>query len=92
MNERLCEDHSEHSQPIPRDVIDNIIENIQKSSFFVATSRTGHEHPSLVRERLLQMVGKWREEGVGTYRDLRHILHQYGVMTLLVSLGPISAN
>ena len=90
VNERLCEDHSEHGQLIPRDVIDNIIENIQKSSFFVATSRTGHEHPSLVRERLLQMVGKWGEEGVGTYRDLRHILHQYGVMTLLVSLGPIS--
>ena len=92
VNERLCEDHSEHCQLIPRDIIDSIIENIQKSSFFVATSRTGHEHPSLVRERLLQMVGKWGEEGVGTYRDLRHILHQYGVMTLLVSLAPISAN
>ena len=90
LNERLCEDHSEHCQLIPRDIIDSIIENIQKSSFFVATSRTGHEHPSLVRQRLLQMVGKWGEEGVGTYRDLRHILHQYGVMTLLVSLGPIS--
>ena len=90
LNERLCEDHTEHCQPIPRDVIDSIIENIQKSSFFVATSRTGHEHPSVVRQRLLQMVGKWGEEGVGTYRDLRHILHQYGVMTLLVSLGPIS--
>ena len=92
VNERLCEDHSEHCQPIPRDIIDSIIENIQKSSFFVATSRTGHEHPSLVQQTLLQMVGKWGEEGVGTYRDLRHILHQYGVMTLLVSLGPISAN
>ena len=92
VNERLREDHSEHVQLIPHDVVDSIIENIQKSSFFVAASHTGHEHPSLVRQRLLQMVGKWGEEGVGTYRDLRHILHQYGVMTLLVSLGPISAN
>ena len=91
LNKRLCEEDAEHVQPIPRDIIDSIIENIQKSSFFVATSRTGQEHPSLVRERLLQMVGKWGEDGVGTYRDLRHILHQYGVMTLLVSLGPISA-
>ena len=92
VNERLREDHSEHVQLIPHDVVDSIIENIQKSSFFVAASHTGHEHPSLVRQRLLQMVVKWGEEGVGTYRDLRHILHQYGVMTLLVSLGPISAN
>ena len=92
LNERLCEDHSEHVQLIPRDVVDSILENIHKSSFFVAASRTGHEHPSLVRQRLLQMVGKWGEEGEGAYRDLRHILHQYGVMTLLVSLAPISAN
>ena len=92
LNKRLCEEDIQHCQPIPRDIIDSIIENIEKSNFFVATSRTGHEHPSLVRQRLLQMVGKWGEEGVGTYRDLRHILHQYGVMTLLVSLGPISTN
>ena len=92
LNKRVCDEDAEHGQPIPRDIIDSIIVNIQKSSFFVATSRTGHKHPSLVRQRLLQMVGKWGEEGVGTYRDLRHILHQYGVMTLLVSLGPISAN
>ena len=92
LNKRLCEEDTEYCQLIPRDIIDSIIENIQKSSFFVATSRTGCKHPSLVRQRLLQMVGKWGEEGVGTYRDLRHILHQYGVMTLLVSLGPISAN
>ena len=92
LNKGVCDEDAEHGQLIPRDIIDSIIGNIQKSSFFVATSRTGHKHPSLVRERLLQMVGKWREEGVGTYRDLRHILHQYGVMTLLVSLGPISAN
>ena len=92
LNKRVCDEDVEHGQPIPRNIIDSIIENIQKSSFFVSTSRTGHEHPSLVRQRLLQMVGKWGEEGVGTYRDLRHILHQYGVMTLLVSLGPISAN
>ena len=92
LNKRVCDEDAEHGQLIPRDIIDSIIGNIQKSSFFVATSRTGHKHPSLVRERLLQMVGKWREEGVGTYKDLRHILHQYGVMTLLVSLGPISAN
>ena len=90
LNKGLFDEDAEHCQPIPRDIIDNIIEKIQKSSFFVATSRTGHEHPSLVRQRLLQMVGKWGEEGVGTYMDLRHILHQYGVMTLLVSLGPIS--
>ena len=92
LNKGVCDEDAEHGQLIPRDIIDSIIGNIQKSSFFVATSRTGHKHPSLVRERLLQMVGKWREEGVGTYKDLRHILHQYGVMTLLVSLGPISAN
>ena len=92
LNKGVCEEDAEHCQPIPREIIDSILENIQKSSFFVATSRTGHEHPSLVRQRLLQMVGKWGEEGVGTYRDLRHILHQYGVMTLLVSLAPISAN
>ena len=92
LNKKLCEEDTEHCQPIPRDIIESIIENIQKISFFVATSRTGHEHPSLVRQRLLQMVGKWGEEDVGTYRDLRHILHQYGVMTLLVSLAPISAN
>ena len=92
LNKRLCEEDTEHCRSIPRDIIDGIIVNIQKSSFFIATSRTGHEHPSLVRQRLLQMVGKWGEESVGTYRDLRHILHQYGVMTLLVSLGPISAN
>ena len=92
LNKGFCEEDTEYCQLIPRDIIDCIIENIQKSSFFVATSRTGHKHPSLVRQRLLQMVGKWGEEGVGTYRDLRHILHQYGVMTLLVSLGPISAN
>ena len=90
LNKGVCDEDAEHGQPIPRDIIDSIIENIQKSSFFVATSRTGHKHPSLVRQRLLQMVGKWGEEGVGTYSDLRHILHQYGVMTLLVSLGPIS--
>ena len=90
VNERFCEDHPQHFQPIPRDIIDSIIENIQKSSFFVATSRTGRKHPSLVRQRLLLMVGKWGAEGVGTYRDLRHILHQYGVMTLLLSLVPIS--
>ena len=92
LNKGVCDEDAEHGQLIPRDIIDSIIGNIQKSSFFVATSRTGHKHPSLVQERLLQMVGKWREEGVGTYKDLRHILHQYGVMTLLVSLGPISAN
>ena len=65
VNERLCEDRSEHCQPIPRDIIDSIIENIQKSSFFVAASRTGHEYPSLVRQRLLQMVGKWGGGGCG---------------------------
>ena len=92
LNKGVCDEDAEHGQPIPRDIIDSIIENIQKSSFFVATSRTGHKHPSLVRQRLLQMFGKWGEDGVGTYRDLRHILHQYGVMTLLVSLGPISKN
>ena len=86
VNERLCEDDTEHCHQIPCDNIDNIIGNIKKSNFFVATSCTGHRYPSLVRQRLFQMVKKWGEEGVGTYRDLRHILYQYGVVTLLVSL------
>ena len=86
LNKGLCEEDTEHCQLIPHDIIHNIIMNIKKSNFFVATSRTGYRYPSLVLQRLLQMVGKWGEEGVGTYRDLRHILHQYGVMTLLVSL------
>ena len=92
LNKGLCEEDTEHCQPIPRDIIGSMIMNIEKCNLFVATSRTGHEYPSLVRQRLLQMVGKWGAEGVGTYRDLRHILYQYGVMTLLVSLEPISAN
>ena len=81
----ICQDDSEHDQVIPLEVVSGIIKNIQKNSFFLPTSRTGQQQPCLLRQCLLKKTHEWADNNLGTYRDLRTIIQQYGVFSLLVS-------
>ena len=86
MNQRMCEDDPEHRSPIPQDSLSFLSKNIKSNIFFVATSRTGKQLPSLVQQKLYQKIEEWREKGCSVqYSDLQHIIHQYGVFSLLVS-------
>ena len=82
---RICQDDSEHDQLISLEVLSGIIKNIQKNSFFLPTSRTGQQRPCLLQQCLLKKTQGWADNNLGTYRDLRTVIQQYGVFSLLVS-------
>ena len=92
MNKKICEDDPEHGHPIPQQWLTYLCENIQSNNFFVATSRTGQQRPSLVQQALLQIIQEWEENGcLATYSNLRNMIHQYGVFSLLVGFTALDS-